>query len=208
MSGLLPGLLDLSVSPSSLGNTKEGESVSLTCQSGCDGAQESFTWFKDGVLLRVGPMLDLSALSPSDSGNYTCSLSAHPDTTSEVKHVDVECEHRKQNRGITKRKPSQPLMANISFQTAPRAHLPACPWRWTVAEMSLWSAAALQTLQFGVMSGLESRMASRWLETGLCWSLVRMESISAAPPTNTEARILLLSQSSSKVSPRKVGASG
>lgn len=74
--------------------------------------------------------------------------------------------------------------------------------------MSLWSAAAGQTPQFGVMSGLESRTASRWLETSLCWSLERMESISAAPPTNTEARTPLLSQWRSKVSFMKVGASG
>lgn len=90
--------------PSSLGETKEGDSLHLTCQSGCGGAQGSFSWFKDGLLDRVGAMLNLSVVSESDSGDYTCSLSAHPGTTSEVKHVNVECEPGKEIQGVTKRK--------------------------------------------------------------------------------------------------------
>lgn len=90
--GLLPAPLDLSVSPPTIGQTKEGDFVSLTCQSGCSGAQDPFTWFKDGVFLRDGPVLNLSHVSPSDSGSYSCSLSVHPGTTSGDILVDVECE--------------------------------------------------------------------------------------------------------------------
>lgn len=106
-----------------------------------------------------------------------------------------------QNDSIAERKAS-PLMANVCFQTAPKTHLPACRWRRTEAESSPWSAAAAQTPQFRVTSGSESGTASRRLETRMCLSLLRGESISAAPPTNTEARTLPLSLSGSEVSSR------
>lgn len=105
---------------------------------------------------------------------------------------------------VTERKASQ-LMANVCFQTAPKTRLPACRWRRTEAESSPWSAAAAQTPQFRVTSGSESGTASRRLETRLCWTLLRRGSISAAPPTNTEARTLPLSPSGSEVSSRLGG---
>lgn len=166
--GLLPGLLGLSVSPRTIGQTKEGDSVSLTCRSGCNGTQDSFTWFKDGVFLRGGRVLNLSDVSPSDSGNYSCSLSVHPGTTSGVRLVDVECEHRTQT-SISSRKKDNQLMVNISFQTAPRTHLQACRWRRTLAEKSPWSAAAARTRRFRATPGSGSRTASGRLETSLRW---------------------------------------
>lgn len=100
----LPGLLELLArrsQPSVGGTIKEGDLVHLLCESICSGTRQSFTWFKNGAPFRKGSKLDLSPVSPSDSGNYTCSLSGHPGTTSAAVHVDVECENSKQNHSVT-----------------------------------------------------------------------------------------------------------
>lgn len=83
---------------------KEGDSVNLTCISGCDGGHltSSFTWFKNGKPVNEGPVLHLISTSSTDSGNYTCSLSTHTGTMSGVLNIDVECEYRSQDHRFTK----------------------------------------------------------------------------------------------------------
>lgn len=205
---LYPGLLDLRASAP--GTIKEGESVRLTCTSNCTGARQSFAWFKDGGPVRGGDELVLTSASPSDSGNYTCSLSNHPGTTSAVVRVDVECEHVKQNHSIhgPKVSPKTDGEKNLFFQTAPRTRRPTRRWLWTAAQVSPWSATALQTPPFRVMSGLESRTGSTRWETSLCCALGRTESISAEPQISTGARTRLSPRSISKVCERRPETQG
>lgn len=198
----LTGLLELLArrqQPSVGGTIKEGNIVHLVCEKNCNGSHQSYTWFKNGAPVRNGSNLDLGPVSPSDSGNYTCSLSNHPGTTSAAVHVDVECENRKQNPSFTKLISTRRLMPNVSFQTGPRTREPV-RWGWIVAQMSPWSARALQTPPLRVTSGLESWTGSRRLETSLRGSPVRAESISAELQTTTEVRTHLSSWLRSKVS--------
>ncbi|XP_029691760.1 sialoadhesin-like isoform X1 [Takifugu rubripes] len=76
--------------PSVGGTIKEGDSVHLECENPCNRTHQSITWFKNGAPVREGSKLDLGPVSPSDSGNYTCSLSDHLGTTTAAVHVDVE----------------------------------------------------------------------------------------------------------------------
>uniref|UniRef100_A0A8C4HBG4 Ig-like domain-containing protein n=1 Tax=Dicentrarchus labrax TaxID=13489 RepID=A0A8C4HBG4_DICLA len=68
----------------------EGESVNLTCINSCDDLSSAFTWFKSGEPFSEGPVLYLSNMSSTNSGNYTCSLKSHTGTTSGVINIDVE----------------------------------------------------------------------------------------------------------------------
>uniref|UniRef100_A0A3Q0S8T6 Ig-like domain-containing protein n=1 Tax=Amphilophus citrinellus TaxID=61819 RepID=A0A3Q0S8T6_AMPCI len=76
-------------------SVQEGDSVNLTCTNSCDRRNLSFvfTWFKNGGRLHERQMLHLRNVSFTDSGNYSCSLKADTEATSEVLHVDVECEY-------------------------------------------------------------------------------------------------------------------
>uniref|UniRef100_A0A3B4EQ31 Ig-like domain-containing protein n=1 Tax=Pundamilia nyererei TaxID=303518 RepID=A0A3B4EQ31_9CICH len=69
-----------------------GDSVNLTCTDRCDVGNFSsvFTWFKNGEYLQDGRVLQLRNVSFTNSGNYTCSLKTGIETTSGVRHVDVE----------------------------------------------------------------------------------------------------------------------
>ncbi|XP_040917574.1 B-cell receptor CD22-like isoform X2 [Toxotes jaculatrix] len=71
---------------------KEGDSVNLTCINSCDGGNFSsaFTWFKNGEPINEGPVFYLRNISSTNSGNYTCSLTTHKETTSGVINIDVE----------------------------------------------------------------------------------------------------------------------
>lgn len=123
----LPGLLELLVrwsSPKVGGTIKEDSAVHLACENTCNRTGQSYTWFKNGARFSEGSTLDLGQVSPSDSGNYTCSLSDNPGMTSAAVHVDVECENRKQNHSFTKLKSTRRLMPNVSFQTGPRTRQP------------------------------------------------------------------------------------
>lgn len=77
------------------GAIKEDDSVNLTCLNGCDsgGFSSTFTWLKNGEPMKEGPILHLSNISSSDSGNYSCSLKAHRKPTSGVVIIDVECKY-------------------------------------------------------------------------------------------------------------------
>ncbi|XP_041813563.1 B-cell receptor CD22-like [Chelmon rostratus] len=85
--------LNVSVSKHNVnGATKEGDSVKLTCRNGCDGdhLSSAFSWLKNGEIINKGPVLYLSNMSSTNSGNYTCSLKTHTGTTSEIINIDVE----------------------------------------------------------------------------------------------------------------------
>ncbi|XP_051797204.1 B-cell receptor CD22-like [Acanthochromis polyacanthus] len=64
----------------------------MTCVNSCDGGNISsvFTWFKDGESINEGPVLYLTNISSTNSGNYMCSLKVHRGATSRVIHIDVE----------------------------------------------------------------------------------------------------------------------
>lgn len=95
-------VVDLNISNGNR-TTKEGDSVNLTCINGCDGGNLSsaFTWFQNGEPINEGPVLYLSNVTSTNSGNYTCSLKKHTGTTSRVVNVDVECEHWTQEQHVT-----------------------------------------------------------------------------------------------------------
>ncbi|XP_036945960.1 carcinoembryonic antigen-related cell adhesion molecule 6-like isoform X2 [Acanthopagrus latus] len=88
-------VIDLNVSmmrPNDNRVTKEGDSVNLTCINGCDSdhLSSAFTWFKNGEPKNEGPVLYLSNMNPTDSGNYSCSLKTHTGTASRVININVE----------------------------------------------------------------------------------------------------------------------
>uniref|UniRef100_A0A671YTK0 B-cell receptor CD22 n=1 Tax=Sparus aurata TaxID=8175 RepID=A0A671YTK0_SPAAU len=90
-------VVDLNVSvtkPNVNDRTKEGDSVNLTCINGCDGdhLSSAFTWFKNREPINEGPVLYLSNMSSTDSGNYSCSLKTHTGTASRVINIHVEFE--------------------------------------------------------------------------------------------------------------------
>lgn len=120
---MLSGLLDLKIMlTNENGTTKEGDSVNLTCVNGCDGGRvsSSFTWFKDRKAINEGPLLYLTNVSSTDSGNYTCSLSKDNGITSGVINIDVECEYRSHGRHFNQ---CESLTLDfISFQMAQRTH--------------------------------------------------------------------------------------
>ncbi|XP_069380893.1 carcinoembryonic antigen-related cell adhesion molecule 6-like [Paralichthys olivaceus] len=74
------------------GAIKEGDSVNVTCRKSCDGGNISsaFIWIKNGKSIYEGPSLYWRDISPANSGNYTCSLKAHSETTSGVVNINVE----------------------------------------------------------------------------------------------------------------------
>ncbi|XP_036943608.1 B-cell receptor CD22-like isoform X2 [Acanthopagrus latus] len=85
-------LNDLMTRPHENRATKEGDSVNLTCINGCDSdhLSSAFTWFKNGEPKNEGPVLYLSNMNPTDSGNYSCSLKTHTGTASRVININVE----------------------------------------------------------------------------------------------------------------------
>lgn len=85
------------------GIMKEGDSVNLTCINGCDsgGFSSCFTWFKNGDPINEGPILYLSNISSTNSGNYSCSLKTQRGTTSGVIHINAECEYWTEDQYFT-----------------------------------------------------------------------------------------------------------
>lgn len=92
-------LLDLkifSTRPDGVRATEEGDSVNLTCVNVCDKHSSAFIWFKNGEPINEGPVLYLNNVSSTNSGNYTCSLRRHTETSG-VLNIDVECEYETQD---------------------------------------------------------------------------------------------------------------
>ncbi|TKS91985.1 B-cell receptor CD22 B-lymphocyte cell adhesion molecule [Collichthys lucidus] len=88
-------VVDLNISLAKLNGSrsfKEGDSVNMTCTNSCDGGHRSsiFTWLKNGEPIHEGPVLYVSNISSTNTGNYTCSLKTQRATTSEVINIDVE----------------------------------------------------------------------------------------------------------------------
>uniref|UniRef100_A0A672G5P5 Ig-like domain-containing protein n=1 Tax=Salarias fasciatus TaxID=181472 RepID=A0A672G5P5_SALFA len=69
----------------------EGDSVKLTCVNSCDdsNASSAFTWFRNGESIYEGPFLHFRNMSPSVSGNYTCSLKTLLGTISRAVIINV-----------------------------------------------------------------------------------------------------------------------
>uniref|UniRef100_A0A8P4GIB7 Ig-like domain-containing protein n=1 Tax=Dicentrarchus labrax TaxID=13489 RepID=A0A8P4GIB7_DICLA len=103
-STLKVGDLNISMTkPNGNRTMNEGESVNLTCINSCDDLSSAFTWFKSGEPFSEGPVLYLSNMSSTNSGNYTCSLKSHTGTTSGVINIDVECKYWTQHHHFTER---------------------------------------------------------------------------------------------------------
>ncbi|XP_038557087.1 sialic acid-binding Ig-like lectin 13 isoform X2 [Micropterus salmoides] len=128
-AGSILKVVDLDVLVS--GTTKEGANVNLTCTNSCDGGNLSsaFTWFKNGELTNEGPVLYLSNMSTTNSGNYTCSLKTHSGATSAVINVDVE--YGPKNTSVSVR-PSMEVDAgsNITLICSSRANPPVENYTW------------------------------------------------------------------------------
>ncbi|XP_031723499.1 B-cell receptor CD22-like [Anarrhichthys ocellatus] len=93
--GLTLKVVDLNISvtrPDGNRTTKEGDSVNMTCVNVCDddNLSSAFIWFKNGEPIKEGPVLYLSNMSSTNSGNYSCSLKTHTGTASGVIHIDVQ----------------------------------------------------------------------------------------------------------------------
>ncbi|XP_029945721.1 B-cell receptor CD22-like isoform X2 [Salarias fasciatus] len=88
-------VVDLTISMTKSGKDeaiKEGDSVKLTCVNSCDdsNASSAFTWFRNGESIYEGPFLHFRNMSPSVSGNYTCSLKTLLGTISRAVIINVE----------------------------------------------------------------------------------------------------------------------
>uniref|UniRef100_A0A671YRE6 Ig-like domain-containing protein n=1 Tax=Sparus aurata TaxID=8175 RepID=A0A671YRE6_SPAAU len=127
-------LLDLNVALTKPGGneaTKEGDSVNLTCMNGCDGdhLSSAFTWFKNGEPTNEGPVLYLSNMSSTDSGNYSCSLKTHTGTASRV--INIHVEYGPKNTSVSVR-PSMEVEAgtNITLICSSHANPPVEDYTW------------------------------------------------------------------------------
>uniref|UniRef100_A0A3B4EQ28 B-cell receptor CD22 n=1 Tax=Pundamilia nyererei TaxID=303518 RepID=A0A3B4EQ28_9CICH len=105
-SGSTLKIVDFNISMTKLKrheSIQEGDSVNLTCTDRCDVGNFSsvFTWFKNGEYLQDGRVLQLRNVSFTNSGNYTCSLKTGIETTSGVRHVDVEYGPRNTSVSVT-----------------------------------------------------------------------------------------------------------
>ncbi|XP_030262345.1 B-cell receptor CD22-like [Sparus aurata] len=111
--------------------TKEGDSVNLTCINGCDGdhLSSAFTWFKNGKPTNEGPVLYLSNMSSTDSGNYSCSLKTHTGTASRV--INIHVEYGPKNTSVSVR-PSMEVEAgtNITLICSSHANPPVEDYTW------------------------------------------------------------------------------
>uniref|UniRef100_A0A671YRZ6 B-cell receptor CD22 n=1 Tax=Sparus aurata TaxID=8175 RepID=A0A671YRZ6_SPAAU len=111
--------------------TKEGDSVNLTCINDCDGdhLSSAFTWFNNGEPINEGPVLYLSTMSSTDSGNYSCSLKTHTGTASRV--INIHVEYGPKNTSVSVR-PSMEVEAgtNITLICSSHANPPVEDYTW------------------------------------------------------------------------------
>ncbi|XP_068574394.1 B-cell receptor CD22-like isoform X2 [Cebidichthys violaceus] len=127
-------VVDLNISvtqPDGNRTTKEGDSMNLTCINVCDhdNLSSAFIWFKNGELIKEGPVLYLSNMSSTNSGNYACSLKTHTGTTSGVIHIDVE--YAPKNTSVSVR-PSMEVDvgSNITLICSSHANPPVENYTW------------------------------------------------------------------------------
>ncbi|XP_070779021.1 basigin-like [Enoplosus armatus] len=83
----------------------------------------------NGELIAEGPVLYLSNMSSTNSGNYSCSLKTHSGTTSAVIHIDVE--YGPTNTSVSVR-PSMEVDAgsNITLICSSHANPPVENYTW------------------------------------------------------------------------------
>ncbi|XP_034448208.1 B-cell receptor CD22-like isoform X1 [Hippoglossus hippoglossus] len=113
------------------GATKEGDSVNVTCRNSCDGGDVSsaFIWLKNGESIHKGPSLYWRDISPSNSGNYTCSLEAHNGTTSRVVNINVE--YGPKNTSVSVRPSTEvDVGSNVILTCSSRANPPVENYSW------------------------------------------------------------------------------
>ncbi|KAM8845454.1 sialic acid-binding Ig-like lectin 14 isoform 2-T2 [Spinachia spinachia] len=109
--------------------TREGDSVNLTCVNVFDEYKLSYAWFKNGQPINKGPVLYLSNLSSTNSGNYTCSLERHPQVTSGVVNIDVE--YGPQNTSVSVRVSVEgEFSSNIILICSSHANPPVENYTW------------------------------------------------------------------------------
>ncbi|KAM8723332.1 B-cell receptor CD22-like isoform 2-T2 [Acanthopagrus schlegelii] len=126
-------VVDLNVSmtrPHENRATKEGDSVNLTCINGCDSdhLSSAFTWFKNGEPINEGPVLYLSNMNPTDSGNYSCSLKTHTGTASRV--INIHVEYGPKNTSVSVR-PSMEVEAGTNITLICSSHAnPPVDYTW------------------------------------------------------------------------------
>ncbi|XP_040918970.1 B-cell receptor CD22-like isoform X2 [Toxotes jaculatrix] len=110
---------------------KEGDSVNLTCINSCDGGDPSsaFIWFKNGEPISEGPVFYLRNISSTNSGNYTCSLKTHKETTSGI--INTDAEYAPKNTVISVR-PSTEVDSgsNITLICSSHANPPVEDYTW------------------------------------------------------------------------------
>ncbi|KAK9535117.1 hypothetical protein VZT92_007518 [Zoarces viviparus] len=127
-------VVDLNISvtrPDGNGTTKEGDSVIMTCVSVCDddNLSSAFIWFKNGEPIKEGPVLYLSNMSSTNSGNYSCSLKTHTGTASGVINIDVE--YGPKNTSVSVRPSTEvDVGSNITLMCSSHANPPVEDYTW------------------------------------------------------------------------------
>ncbi|XP_042620241.1 B-cell receptor CD22-like isoform X3 [Cyprinus carpio] len=85
-------------------SVKEGESVTLTCNSSCSLPQQTFIWFRNTQRLTTGIMkvnqLQLESVSRNDAGNYQCAVSGYEPLISPPVNLKVEWDDGQQDWGV------------------------------------------------------------------------------------------------------------
>uniref|UniRef100_A0A3Q1JJE8 Ig-like domain-containing protein n=1 Tax=Anabas testudineus TaxID=64144 RepID=A0A3Q1JJE8_ANATE len=110
---------------------KEGDSVSLKCRNGCDvgGLSSSFTWFKNGEPINDGPILNLSNISSTNSGNYSCSLTTQRGLPSGV--INIDAEYGPKNTSVSVRPSAQiHIGSSVSLICSTNANPTAEHYTW------------------------------------------------------------------------------
>ncbi len=83
----------VSVSLSASGEIKEGDSVTLNCNSDSDPPALNFSWFKEGKSVGSGRIYSISKISSEHSGEYKCrSRNKHWEKDSDAVKLNVMCE--------------------------------------------------------------------------------------------------------------------
>nr|XP_040048057.1 B-cell receptor CD22-like [Gasterosteus aculeatus aculeatus] len=117
-----------STRPDGVRATEEGDSVNLTCVNVCDKHSSAFIWFKNGEPINEGPVLYLNNVSSTNSGNYTCSLRRHTETSG-VLNIDVE--YGPKNTSVSVRGSMEgDFSSNITLICSSHANPPVENYTW------------------------------------------------------------------------------
>uniref|UniRef100_A0A8C1E7Z2 Ig-like domain-containing protein n=1 Tax=Cyprinus carpio carpio TaxID=630221 RepID=A0A8C1E7Z2_CYPCA len=85
-------------------SVKEGDSVTLTCNSSCSLPQQTFIWFRNTLRLTTAfiteNQLQLQSVSLNDAGNYQCAVSGYERLISPPVNLKVEWGDGQQDWGV------------------------------------------------------------------------------------------------------------